>query len=102
MKLFDFFFPQEAQAAHLRRMADHQAMDLRRQAHDERARARRHAEIDARLESLEQEVGFLTLMLEAIIRKTDEKGLITRAELKALMERVDAEDGRVDGRIGPR
>lgn len=102
MRLFDWFFPEQAQAAHLRRVADAQAFSQRRQIYDEMARTRRHAEIDARLESLDEQIGFLTLMLEAIIRKTEEKGIMTRDELKTLMKSIDLEDGRADGKFIPK
>lgn len=99
VKLFDFFFPEEAQAAHLRRIADNQSFAERRQSYEERARARRHAEIDERFASIERELEFHTLMLEAIVRKADEKGLVTREELKTLMKAIDLEDGRADGKM---
>ena len=101
MKLFDFIFPAEAQAAHLRRVADVQTFTVRHRDYEERARARRHAEIDERFDSVEQQLGFLTLMLEAIIRKTEEKGVLTRDELKTLMKSIDLEDGHADGRYTP-
>lgn len=99
MKLFDFFFPEEAQAAHLRRIADQQSFAGRRANYEDRARARRHAEIDERFASIERELEFHTLMLEAIVRKADEKGVVTREELKALMKSIDLEDGRADGKM---
>ncbi len=101
MKLFDFFFPAQAQASHLRRVADVQTFNLRHRTYEDRARARRHVEIDERFESIEQQLGFLTLMLEAIIRKTEEKGVVTRDELEQLMRSIDLEDGRADGRFNP-
>ena len=101
MKLFDFFFPEQAQAAHLRKLSESQSFAQRRHLSDENTRARRHAEIDRRVESLEQDVGFLTLMLEAVVRKTEEKGVLTRDDLKNLMRSIDAEDGRTDGQYRP-
>lgn len=101
MHLFDFFFPEQAQASHLRRLSESQTFSQRRQVMDDRMRARRHAEIDQRFQELEEEIGFLSLMLESIIRKTEEKGVFTRAELKELMQTVDREDGRADGKFRP-
>lgn len=101
MKLFDFFFPQQAQASHLRRVADVHTFTLRHENYEERARARRHTEIDERFNSIEDQLGFLTLMLEAIIRKSEEKGVVTRDELQELMKSIDREDGKADGQYTP-
>ena len=102
MKLFDFFFPEQAQASHLRRIAEQQSYPQRRTRYQAHRSAAQEATIDKRLEALEDEVGFLTLMLESIIRKTEEKGVMTRAELQDIMQEVDAEDGNVDGKYTPR
>ena len=102
MNLFDFFFPEQAQAAHLRRVADSQSMHQRQRYYEDKMQARRHAQIDERFKSVEQQLGFLTLMLEAIIRTTEEKGVVTREELKKLMEAIDLEDGKADGRYTPK
>lgn len=101
MHLFDFFFPEQAQASHLRRLSENQGLGYRQKMIEENMRSRRHAEIDRRLEHLEEELGFLTLMLESIVRKIEEKGVFTRAELKELMQSVDREDGRADGKFTP-
>jgi len=59
-------------------------------------------EMAAHVAQLEQEIDELRLYLTAVIRHLVAKGIASEAELEALIEAVDAEDGTVDGRLdGP-
>jgi len=92
MSLFDFFFPEQAQASHLRSMADAQRSSARRAT-------RKATENDARIADLEQDVGYLALVLGALVQKVDEKGVLTRDELRATLSELDGIDGVKDGKL---
>lgn len=59
-------------------------------------------DLAAHVVRLEDEVDELRLYLTAVIRHLVGKGLASEAELEALIEAVDAEDGTVDGGLAPR
>jgi hypothetical protein len=52
---------------------------------------------DETIQKLVQENAELKLYLASLLRLLARKGAITREELQAVVEAVDAEDGRVDG-----
>ncbi len=92
MSLYDFFFPEQAQASHLRSMAESQSRNRR-------TAARRQDDLGGRLESLEGEVGYLALVLGALLQKADEKGVLTRDEVREAVSELDEIDGVKDGRL---
>lgn len=92
MSLFDFFFPEQAQAAHLRQLASSQRTRAR-------SESRRRTASDQRLESLEDDVGYLALVLGALLRSVDEKGVVTREEVRETVLELDAIDGVRDGKL---
>jgi hypothetical protein len=51
-----------------------------------------------RLERRGDDVGTLALVCESLIRLGERKGLFTREELLEVMNEVDLEDGRKDGK----
>ena len=100
MSLFDFFFPEQAQAMHLRTLAEQSAY---RPRHESRVRMddssiaiKGHAK---RLDLAEDDLGTLALVCESLIRLGERKGLFTRDELLKVMAEVDVEDGRKDGKF---
>ena len=95
MSLFDFFFPEHAAASHLRRMADRQARADRRKQYQD---ARRDS-LEERLEELDSDVGMLTLVLASLLETANEKGSISREEIKAKIDELDVLDGFRDGRL---
>ncbi len=99
MSLFDFFFPEEAQAAHLRRLADSQA---RSNTHNRIANARAQASAattQRRIEELENELGQMTILVESLLECIEEQGLLSRKQLAQKIGEIDARDGVIDGRI---
>ncbi len=94
MSLYDFFFPEQAQASHLRSIANSQRVRNRPVR-----RKRPNPETANRLESLEEDIGYLALMMGAIINKIDEKGVVTREELKDVISELDGLDGVQDGKL---
>lgn len=99
MSLFDFFFPEEAQASHLRRIADTTAQTNSRARFDRVRQAQASSSANKRIAELESEVGQLTILVEALLEKLEEKGDLTRIELSQKIGEIDARDGVIDGRI---
>jgi hypothetical protein len=78
----------------LRRIEDLSARAART---DREARsAQRH-----RVDDLEREVGQLTLVCRALIGMMKEQGAFDAAVFNAALDKIDAEDGVVDGRVTP-
>ena len=99
MSLFDFFFPEQAQASHLRKLSETNSM-ANTQARLARARTRAVAETSAkRVEELEGELAELTIIVEALLEKLSEDGTVTRADLARTVAEIDARDGVIDGKI---
>ena len=92
MSLFDFFFPEQAQASHLRRLADNQRFKARRQD-------RKLTAVDRRIEALEDDLGFVTLVLAGLMETLDEKGAVTREDVRATLAKLDEIDGVKDGKL---
>lgn len=75
---------------------------LKEQAQAARARMD-HERRDTRdrVAKLEQEVGELALLCRAMLQVLSENGGIKPEQLHAAMEKIDAEDGVIDGRVKP-
>ena len=103
MSLFDFFFPEQAQASHLRDIAESQRLEGRRKQFQRHRESRDlHLELKAchdRITDLRDEVGQAALVIEALIEVVESAGVASREELLAVAQNVDARDGVIDGRI---
>ena len=100
MSLFDFFFPEQAQAIHLREIAEQGAFREQRAARPWLDPAQRVVrEQSKRLEFAEEDIGTLALVCESLIRLGESKNLFTRQELLDVMNAVDMEDGKKDGKF---
>ena len=64
-----------------------------------RSRGRTRGALDAELESLRGDVEFLSLLVGSIFARLDERGEVTREDLRGLMMAVDECDGELDGRL---
>jgi len=87
MGLYEIFFPEQAQAEHLRNIAT----SMRR-----RQRSGERSSVPA---ELEEDVGTLCLVLLGLVGTLVEKGVITREELLEHFRRVDTLDGAADGKV---
>jgi len=85
--LFDFFFPEQAQAHHLRKVASNQA-------------TQRPPETDE-VNGLRADVNFLTLVVTALLRKLAETKTASPEDIQGLIEEIDALDGVADGGLSP-
>ena len=108
MSFFDFFFPQVAQASHLRSIAETQRLDSMHAANhrfnDERERrweAARGNILERRVEELERDLGQAGLIIESLLQVLEEKGTLKREEIGLRAMEVDAADGSKDGRASP-
>ena len=95
MSLFDFFFPEQAQASHLRRLAN-QSSGQRKASQRNNAAV---TQLEKRVSDLEDDLGFAALVLASVMAKLDEKGILTRDDVRAAMKEVDEIDGVADGRL---
>jgi len=73
--------------------------DLRRRMHSD-ARAHAPADLARRVAELEKENDELRLYLASLVRYLGNKGVLQKDEFARLVEAVDAEDGKADGRYG--
>jgi hypothetical protein len=89
MDLFDFFFPEQAQAQHLRTIAHRVAAPSSAPRQSDEAAA------------LRADVKFLTLVLCVILKRLTETKTMSLADLKDLVDEVDALDGARDGGLEP-
>ena len=108
MRFFDFFFPEQAQASHLRRLAEQgqpQATAVHRQrfqeAQQRRQESSRTRSLEQRIAQLEQDLGQAGLAIEALLQLLEQSGVVTREALAARTQEIDARDGVVDGRMTP-
>ncbi len=86
MDYFDFFFPEQAQAAHLRRLASRPTAVVRSSTDDGQA---------AEIQSLREDVNFLTLVIAALLRRSTET--MSMADVQDLLTEIDGLDGVADG-----
>lgn len=99
MSLFDFFFPDQAQAAQLRRIADQAARSERRRNTASREAKATFDSLQRQVDELRGDLGFTALVLGALVARLDEKGVVTRADLQAAMAKLDLADDLADGTL---
>ena len=92
MGLYEFFFPHQAQSDMLWELARFQKLTARRLG-------AQRVELSARVAELEQDLGYVTLVLGSILRKLDEKGVVTRDDVKGEIAQLDELDGVKDGKL---
>jgi hypothetical protein len=99
MGLFDFFFPDTAQAKHTGRLADAQERAGRLHDHQAVALNAQNRQLRQQVARLEQDVGALALVVASILKRLDEKGHVTRDEVKETIQKLDLLDKVRDGKI---
>ena len=105
MSLFDFFFPEQAQAMHLRSLAaqnSQEAMGLRREQMSAQRQEQRNRILigtaEEQIEKLEGELAQSCLVIEGLIELLEESGVCTREALQERVAAIDVRDGVADGR----
>jgi hypothetical protein len=103
--MFEFFFPQWAAAEHLRgiREAGTRQRRARRRPLPPAARrkelVKREPDAAGRIEALEEDVGFLALLVLGILEQLNRKGSVSRDEVLEVMRELDGLDGARDGKL---
>ena len=93
MDLFDFFFPEQAQASHLRKIARQRAVPSSSYAS--------HAGQSGEISALQADVKFLTLVLTTIFKRLAETKTMSLDDVQDLLDEIDALDGVPDGGLEP-
>ena len=95
MSLYDFFFPEQASASHLRRMVNQQD----RQARMNRIQNQNQSNIEERVSELESDLGMVTLVLASLLETANENGAVSREDIKKIIDELDVLDGFRDGKL---
>jgi hypothetical protein len=86
MELFDFLMPDQAQATHLRSIANQM-----------RNQDRRHTRANLKVSDLETDVNSVALVCMALVATLVEKGVIDELDLKMQLDAIDGLDASDDG-----
>ena len=95
MSLWKYMFDSDL----LQRM-DLEQLDRRAAMAESRLRSAHRAQSD-RIEELEHELGQLALVSRALLAMLKEQGTFDVAIFNAALDKIDAEDGVIDGRVTP-
>ena len=90
LDLFDFFFPEQAQASHLRKIANN-----RRQTKPVNAGT-------DKIDSLQRDVNFLALVLTSVLKRLDETKTLSLGDVQDILNDVDIMDGIADNGLDPK
>ena len=97
MSLYDFFFPEQASASHLRRMANQQDHQTRMNQIQKQSQSN----IEERITELESDLGMVTLVLASLLEVANNNGAVSREDIKKIIDELDVLDGFRDGRLHP-
>lgn len=92
MDLFDFMFPEQAEASHLRSISRH----LRTQNISASGTRSRLEATNNSVESLREDVRFLNMVVMAIIKRLTENETMNMADISDILEQIDHLDGVQD------
>ena len=90
MDMFDFMFPEQAEAEHLRKISG----TLSGMASGQKMGA-------DQLRKVVDNLGFLNLLLLSLVRGLVDKGLLTQEEILDRLKQLDTADGYQDGKLSP-
>jgi hypothetical protein len=90
MDILDFFWPQWAQARHLRQIAESMSSGHGRKASPTRAAA-----------ALQVDVNTLALVCMGLVAALMEKGVISELDLQMHLQKIDGIDAEEDGGLDP-
>ncbi len=99
MSLFDFFFPEQAQASHLRQIAEQNQRAAWQHTQGAAFTDARVRELEERVWKLENDLGFVALLCGSLLKSLEAKSQLSRQELLAVMHELDASDGWIDGKM---
>ena len=99
--MFDFFFPEQAQAMHLRRIAGRSSFGRASRRLPDRLPAGDAQQTTDQVSELRDDVNFLTLVLASILRRLSETETMSLADVSDLLGEIDGLDGVADGGLDP-
>ena len=99
MSLYEFFFPDSAHATHVGRIASAGEQSNRVREYEVSSLQQLNQQLGGRVARLERDVGALALIVASILKRLDEKGHVTREEVKETIQKLDLLDSVRDGRI---
>ena len=113
MGLFEFFFPHESQAMTMQRISNGQTKLMKSQVKKARIIGskstrnskkvnntnKRISSTNERITELENDLGFLSLLISGIITKLDQNDLVQKDDIKEIIKELDGYDGVVDGKL---
>ena len=93
MSLREFFLSQRlATRGDVKKIAESQSKRRIQQVH-------RNADLNRRVEDLEMDLGYVALILGALLNKVEEKGVLSLTEVREAMAELDEIDGVKDGKL---
>ena len=104
MSLFDFFFPDQAQASHLRSLVKLNQVrayrDRKEQSRSEKTKTRLD-ELEKQVDELVEELAESNLVTQALVKMITHDDPEEREHFKNLIAEIDASDGVTDGKVMP-
>ena len=97
MALSDFFLSDGEY--HLRELVSLQRQQMRRDRNQERKNSRVEKSVDKKIEQLEHDLGFVSLLLASVMELLNDKGVVKRNDVKEIFKDLDLVDGVKDGKI---
>jgi len=97
--VYDFFFSDPAHAMHVGRLADASEEANRLREYELNTLGAQNQQIYRKVARLERDVGALALIVASILKRLDEKGQVTRDEVRETIQKLDLLDKVRDGRI---
>ena len=97
MALSDFFLSDGEY--HLRELVTLQRQQMRRDRNQERRNSRAEKSVEKKIEQLEHDLGFVSLLLASVMELLNDKGVVKRNDVKEIFKDLDLVDGVKDGKI---
>ncbi len=92
MDLYDFFFPEQAQASHLRKIANQRPITSQPAGPTEQS---------SEMRALRDDVQFLALVITALLKRLSETETLSIGDVQDLLDEIDTLDGVADGGLDP-
>lgn len=99
MGLYEFFFPQLAQAEHLRAMREMQEDEQWNQRREHRKEMVTIEALKQRIDDLENDLGLTVLVLTSLLATLDVKNVLKREDVEVALRKLDLLDGKKDLKI---
>lgn len=99
MSAFDFFFPQQAQASHLRDLVRQKQNEYYNDQRDKQDALEELKYAQKTIQKMEREMGETQLLVKAMMEMMEESGVCNSNELLAKIQEIDLRDGVADGQV---